>query len=228
MLGEPAHHVDRVPVLLTRAHRAERRTHQARAHRVAATARSQQALTPLAVPLLLKPRLQELTARLDGTEDAVAAALETLTAAVADLKAQFTQLLKQEREKGIPPRRWAASATRKDWDTLVGWVDELNASYSLLGEYTVPPCWPAHPGVVEDLAGVHHAWKIAVINDELAKNNGANDLTAWHDRWLWPCLRRMKSGHYRTTNCRDRHQPERPPAQPTDLLLIPRAACVGG
>ncbi|HEY5151417.1 MAG TPA: hypothetical protein VIJ23_16695, partial [Mycobacterium sp.] len=46
----------RVPVLLTRAHRAERRTHQARAHRVAATARSQQALTPLAVPLLLKPR----------------------------------------------------------------------------------------------------------------------------------------------------------------------------
>ena len=111
--------------------------------------------------------LQELTARLDGTEDAVAAALDTLTAAVADLKTQLTALLAKEREKDVPPRRWAARATRKDWDQLVVWVDELNADYSLLGDYTIPPCWPAHPGVVEDLAGLHHAWTIAVINDEL-------------------------------------------------------------
>ena len=63
------------------------------------------------------------------------------------------------------------------------------------------------PGDVEDLAGLHHAWTIAVINDELGKQTGSNNLTAWHDRWLWPCLRGMKSGHYRTTNCRDRHPP---------------------
>jgi len=149
--------------------------------------------------------LAELTTRLDGTEDAVAAALDTLTAAVADLKTQLTALLAKEREKDVPPRRWAARATRKDWDQLVVWVDELNADYSLLGDYTIPPCWPAHPGVVEDLAGLHHAWTIAVINDELGKQAGSNNLTAWHDRWLWPCLRRMKAGHYRTTNCRDRH-----------------------
>ena len=37
--------------------------------------------------------LAELTTRLDGTEDAVAAALDTLTAAVADLKTQLTALL---------------------------------------------------------------------------------------------------------------------------------------
>ena len=145
---------------------------------------------------------------MDGTEDAVAAALDTLTAAVADLKTQLAQLLTKEREKDVPPRRWAARATGKDWDPLVAWVDELNASYSLLGDYTIPPCWPAHPGVVEDLAGLHHAWRIAVINDELGKHTGSNNLTAWHDRWLWPCLRRMKAGHYRTTNCRDRHHPE--------------------
>ena len=120
--------------------------------------------------------LAELTTRLDGTEDAVAAALDTLTAAVADLKTQLTALLAKEREKDVPPRRWAARATRKDWDQLVVWVDELNADYSLLGDYTIPPCWPAHPGVVEDLAGLHHAWTIAVINDELGKQAGSNNL----------------------------------------------------
>ena len=167
--------------------------------------------------------LAELTTRLDGTEDAVAAALDTLTAAVADLKTQLTALLAKEREKDVPPRRWAARATRKDWDQLVVWVDELNADYSLLGDYTIPPCWPAHPGVVEDLAGLHHAWTIAVINDELGKQAGSNNLTAWHDRWLWPCLRRMKAGHYRTTNCRDRHHPEGSTAARTDRGFIPNS-----
>ena len=165
--------------------------------------------------------LAELTTRLDGTEDAVAAALDTLTAAVADLKTQLTALLAKEREKDVPPRRWAARATRKDWDQLVVWVDELNADYSLLGDYTIPPCWPAHPGVVEDLAGLHHAWTIAVINDELGKQAGSNNLTAWHDRWLWPCLRRMKAGHYRTTNCRDRHHREGSTAAMTDRGFLP-------
>jgi len=165
--------------------------------------------------------LAELTTRLDGTEDAVAAALDTLTAAVADLKTQLTALLAKEREKDVPPRRWAARATRKDWDQLVVWVDELNADYSLLGDYTIPPCWPAHPGVVEDLAGLHHAWTIAVINDELGKQAGSNNLTAWHDRWLWPCLRRMKAGHYRTTNCRDRHHREGSAAAMTDRGFLP-------
>ena len=141
--------------------------------------------------------LADLTARLDGTEDAVAGALDTLTGAVADLRAQLTQLLKQEREKDVPPRRWADRATRKNWDQLIEWVDELNTDYSLLGDYTIPACWPAHPGVVDELAGLHRSWTRALINDELAENNGANDLTAWHDRWLWPCLRRMKGGHYR-------------------------------
>ena len=167
--------------------------------------------------------LQELTTRLDGTEDAVAAALDTLTAAVAELKTQLAQLLAKEREKDVPPRRWADRATRKDWDALIAWVDELNASYSLLGDYVIPACWPAHPGVVEELAGLLRSWTRALITDELAKNNGANDLTAWHDRWLWHCLRRMKSGHYRTTNCRDRHHPEGSTAARTDRGFLPNS-----
>ena len=44
------------------------------------------------------------------------------------------------------------------------------------------------PGDVEDLAGLHHAWTIAVINDELGKQAGSNNLTAWHDRRLCPAF----------------------------------------
>ena len=173
---------------------------------------------------LLWNGFEELTTRLDTTEDSLAATLDTLSTDVADLKTQLALLLKKEQEKDIKPRRWAARATRKDWDNLIDWVDQLAADYSLLGDYTIPPCWPAHPGVVEELAGLHRSWTRAMIADELAKTSGGNDLTAWHDRWLWPCLRRMKSGHYRTTNCRDRHQVERGMASLTDRKLRPSPA----
>jgi hypothetical protein len=167
--------------------------------------------------------LHELSARLDGTEDAVAGALDTLSTAVADLKTQLTGLLVKEREKDVTPRRWADRATAKDWAALVDWVDRLIRDYSLLGDYTVPACWPAHPGVVEELAGLWRSWTRALINDQLAKKTGGNDLTAWHDRWLWPTLRRMKAGHYRTTNCRDRHQPERGAAAITGRAFVPNS-----
>ncbi len=167
--------------------------------------------------------LHELAARLDGTEDAVAGALDTLSTAVADLKAQLAALLVKEREKDVTPRRWADRATAKDWASLVDWVDRLIRDYSLLGDYTVPACWPAHPGVVEELAGLHRSWTRALINDQLAKKTGGNDLTAWHDRWLWPALRRLKAGHYRTTNCRDRHQAERGGAAITGRAFVPNS-----
>ena len=97
-----------------------------------------------------------------------------LSAAVADLKTQLAQLLRKEQEKDVPPRRWAARATAKDWDQLDRpGSTSSTPSYSLLGDYTIPPCWPAHPGVVEELAGLHHAWTIAVINDELGKRPAA-------------------------------------------------------
>jgi hypothetical protein len=156
---------------------------------------------------------EQLTERLDATEDAIEDALSALSGQIDELNTKLGQLLKKEREKNIQPRRWAARATPQDWDQLIDWVDHLNTDYSLLGDYTIQPCWLAHPGVVEELAGLYRAWTRANINDELAKNGGSNDLTAWHDRWLWPLLRRMKAGHYRTTNCRDRHQHE--PAKTT-------------
>lgn len=169
---------------------------------------------------------QQLTERLDTTEDAIEEALGALNDRIDDVGAKLTLLLKREREKDIQPRRWAARAAPQDWDQLIDWVDRLNTDYSLLSDHTIPPCWPAHPGVVEELAGLHRAWTRAQINDELAKTDGSNDLTAWHDRWLWPLLRRLRAGHYRTTNCRDRHQPERATATLTDRTFSPAPAAV--
>jgi hypothetical protein len=172
--------------------------------------------------------LQDLTERLDSTEDVVTATLDTLSTDVDDLKTQLALLLKKEQENDIQPRRWAGRATRKDWKALVDWVDRLNTDYSLLGDYVIPPCWPAHPGVVEELAGLHRSWTRTMIADELAKTNGGNDLTAWHDRWLWPCLRRLKAGHYRTTNCRNRHQKEGVAPPETDRTELPTPAVMPG
>ena len=169
---------------------------------------------------LIENGLEALAGRLDDTEDAIATTLATIGGEVADLKVSLAQLLAQEREL-VKPRRWAARASREDWTNLVDWVDELNGDYSLLSDYTIPPCWPAHPGVVEELAGLWRSWIHAVINDTRAKKHGSSDLTAWHDRWLWPCLQRLKSGHYRTTNCRHKHQLGHPAVAPTDLAFLP-------
>ena len=171
---------------------------------------------------LLWNGFEDLAARLDATEDTIAGTLDAVSADIADLKHQLAQLLKKEQQdKDIKPRRWATRATRKDWDNLIAWVDRLNNHYSLLDDYLIPPCWPAHPGVVEELAGLWRSWTRTMLIDETAEASGDTSLTAWHDRWLWPALTRMKSGHYRTTNCRDQHQPERVVARPTDRGLTP-------
>jgi len=133
-----------------------------------------------------------LPAWLDDTEDAIAT-LETIGGEIADLKANLAQFPAQEREL-IKPRWWAARASSEDWNNLVEWVDQLNGDYSLLGDYAIPPCWPAHPGVVAELAGLWRSWIHAVINDARAKKQGSSDLTAWHDRWFWPFMDRIKTG----------------------------------
>lgn len=164
--------------------------------------------------------LEALTERLDGTEDHFGSALEKVSKAVLDVREQLAQLLKKPAEKDIPPQSWADRATRQQWNELVDWVDWLQRSYGALTDFDIYPCWPAHLGMVEELAGLHHSWKRAVITDEEAIPNGSSDLTAWHDRWLWPLLQRAKGGHYRTTNCKDRHVPERCTAKATDRQYL--------
>lgn len=170
--------------------------------------------------------LRQLAQRVDDHEDQILDTLESLAAELDTLRDELdgkpTNRAVTRKRPGDTapadgsgsedttddppkPRRWAARATPEDWDALVDWVDELRSTYSLPSGYVVPACWPAHPGVVEELAGLYRAWINASNTDEQAGPEGSSALTAWHDRWLWPVLQRFKSASYRISNCTQKH-----------------------
>lgn len=119
-------------------------------------------------------------------------------------------------------RSWTARATREEWAELVRWVDWMQEMYSVSGHPMdpVPPCWPAHRNVAEELAALHASW-IAALTDE-ANAKGVSDASLyWHDRWLWPTRERL-SGSF-LERCRvGRHELPRPPQQ-TNPAFIPEA-----
>lgn len=153
------------------------------------------------------------------------AAFDRLQQQVADLAEAVQDLLtEQEEEEQEPPNptRWSDRATQEDRTALIGWVDRLNRSYSLRSDFIIPPCWPAHPGLVEELAAVWRAWIVAALHDEAAGSAGSTALTTWHDTQLWPVLRRLKENNYNITNCRSNgHQVSPLTAAATDLTLVP-------
>ena len=81
------------------------------------------------------PGCSYFTARLDTTEDAVVGALDSLSAAVADLKARLSAPLVKDRENDVTPRR----RHRQGLGCLVVWVDRSRAA---LATRACPPgCW---------------------------------------------------------------------------------------
>lgn len=70
-------------------------------------------------------------------------------------------------------------------------VDALNTTYELsLSTLAVPGCWYAHPGAVRELAAVMASYHSAYSTKRgMAESDAPN---IWHDRVLWPCLRRLR------------------------------------
>ena len=180
--------------------------------------------------------VEDLEAELRGVQDAMVHAITALTARVDALAPP------EERGTPPPPARWADRATPDDWQLLADWVDDLNRSYSLTSQHRIHPCWPAHPGVVEELAAAHHAWTAATISH--AKNGphpaepaqdkkpakparpakGGPEYAAWHNQVLWPFLERIRSDRYRIHLCKTGHSPETTNIpDPTDRTAIPIA-----
>lgn len=170
--------------------------------------------------------LRVVAERLDAIEDHTVSTVTDLTALnqrVNGLQAVVEDLVKKDRTP-IPPEPWAARATAEQWTELVDWVDWFNTVYEVIGEH-IPPCWPAHPGVVEEVAGVWRAWVAAVVADTRAKHAGSVDLSAWHDRWLWAAIRRLRADHYAMSNCRPgSHESPIRSIRPTDRSLLPTPA----
>lgn len=112
-------------------------------------------------------------------------------------------------ETGSEAGWWTDTATTEDWAELVHWVDHL-VEVMLPGTTpTLAPCWPAHPGTVEDLAAARASWLRAVEADELS---------GWIDRVLVPLVERFS--WWSTRFCKDGHQ-QQPPARSTDRSLVP-------
>ena len=127
-------------------------------------------------PMLLAETLAALSDRLTAHEDLLAALVERLD---------------QDEHPGGPwawrfltePQRQALLAELRDW------VDWLTTRYELDStRHQIPACWSEHPVAVEELTGLMVAWQSAYS----ARSRGpSDDLIAWHDRWLWPCLARL-------------------------------------
>lgn len=149
--------------------------------------------------------------------------LDQLRAQLADVAARLAKLEpeppppQRATDKALPPpRAWVDRAVRKDWDELAAWVGWLTATYDVVPSRAVPPCWPAHRGVVEELAALHAAWREAAIRAGGQKPTDA--LIFWHERWLHPFLERMHEA-FQTRSCTDRHTPARP-GRVTDPELL--------
>ena len=85
------------------------------------------------------------------------------------------------------------------WGELAGWVDWFNSRYGTArATVAIPPCWPRHPVAVEELTGLMLAWQAA--HTATAPSDAP---LAWHDRWLWPCLDRLRKKPGTFEHCTD-------------------------
>jgi hypothetical protein len=99
----------------------------------------------------------------------------------------------------VPPRTtigngFVDNATAEQRQELTGWVDWLITAYDLLATHSIKPCWPNHPGAVEELAALYQAWQ------EALGQGGAGPAT-WHGQYLAPALTRLGT-LYQISRCR--------------------------
>lgn len=159
----------------------------------------------------------------DARYDAMGDQLAELTTRVDALAGQGAGGDDQGSEEPDPStlKSWTERATPEQWAELVRWVDWMQAKYSVSGRSMdpLPPCWPAHENVAEELAALHLSWQAALIDE--ANAQGVSDAALyWHDRWLWPTRERL-SGSF-LERCRvGRHELPMPP-QATNPAFIPK------
>lgn len=123
------------------------------------------------------------------------------------------------------PKAWVDSATAQQWQDLAGWVDWLAGTYDVLQSRAVLPCWPAHRGVAEELGALRSSWRAAAKAGQTTEPSDA--MVFWHDRWLHPCLGRLREA-FQQKNCQDKHATPRPgPLTNPDLLAAALEAAPG-
>jgi hypothetical protein len=83
------------------------------------------------------------------------------------------------------------------WTRLHNWVDWLVTTYRLTT--TVPPCWPEHPTITEELIGLRIAW-LGAWRD----TSTPDAITTWHER-LHRTKARLNDGNWGHPRCSGTH-----------------------
>lgn len=166
----------------------------------------------------LTGRIEALAEQVARLERSVDAEVDELKAAVLDLLGQLDEV-KATAPPAAPqpkePRAWVNYASTADWHALTAWVDWLTATYDVTPAHALLPCWPAHLGVAEELAGLWQAWKAAAIASRSATPD--DSMATWHDG-LHTTLPRLREDS-QMRNCADAHHSPRT-APHTDLKLL--------
>lgn len=138
--------------------------------------------------------------------DGVNTDLRQIREQIADLYAAVDELqnLPDEDDSVVPLRSWAQAAGPQDWADLAEWVDWLMTHYDIPRGQRIAPCWPAHPGVVEELAALRSSWRV-VAKHAAPGVKPSVEMINWHDRWMAPCLERLQQ-LYTMKNCLNSHQ----------------------
>lgn len=122
----------------------------------------------------------------------------------ADLLARLDEISDVDSAKSAP-RSWCwrhlgPKAQRELWSQLTDWVDWLRGRYPLAKK--IPPCWPEHPEIVEELIALWLAWQHAYADAGAPLTAAAE----WHDHWLPGLLHRLEHGPH-ALNCSAGHEP---------------------
>lgn len=157
--------------------------------------------------------------RLAGIESAVLGALvpEQRSATVARVRAgrrrgarrysaRSAAMLRAARARGdaggITPTMWnlddlTPTERMAALVQLRKFVDWLNRAYQLpISTFAVPSCWYQHSGVVRELYALLASYQLAYTTRIAQDASLPTDAPLiWHERALWPCLRRLREEH---------------------------------
>lgn len=86
---------------------------------------------------------------------------------------------------------------RRAWERLDTWVDWLVATYKLTA--VIPPCWPEHPTVREELIGLRVAWAGAWSN-----RASHEAIVIFHEK-LSTARNRLLDGNWGNPRCAGQH-----------------------
>jgi hypothetical protein len=151
---------------------------------------AEQAAAALDVSRDVLTALEELVKRIDALEQAREAGkgLETRT----DFRFEQYPPAKTDGDRHSQLER-----VRRAWQRLDAWVDWLVATYKLTA--VIPPCWPEHPTVREELIGLRVAWTGAWTN-----RASHEAIVIFHEK-LTNARNRLLDGNWGNPRCAGQH-----------------------